>query len=790
MNATLTKRDRQAQGDLDIRDLPYPPEALGGIAVSTTEQDESYANQKQDLQHACDTKKPLPFVLRRFFEFMGSRSEFREAENSLYTGLLAAVKAGEGDVIAVKAAARITRIITEGDALLKACIERERVIWFYLYGSKKLYNPRNKDDFWTLYQMFVDAAKEAAETRARTYGGLEKARSKGRNVGITPYGYTVWYDAASRRPPLPVREIAVSCTRQGCPNWYRDIPYDLVNGKGQPPAHCPACGAETAPLQAEIVREITGWAAEGRSLATIALRLNKRGTPAPTRRKRDGTLRSSRGHWAHETVLAIATNPCYIGYICTDPPGGGGPRKRDLGRLTPAPSNPVIVDEETFFMAAKHLLLRGQVRHSMPETLPGLPAGTHVHRWVAAEAGQFTCAEPLPNGKACKRQRRDRPGAAKHDATHIAICSVHRAAMESGDKAEVAPKDVHLNAMRDLWAACGGQLEAAARDGADGILRALRSALLRGLLAPGSRLPSSRALATRLGLTRSALVRAYDELAAAGSITVRPQSGMFVAGGEPDVNGKRAYTGRYRRYYRCSSNMDVHVPMDEANAEIARQVAAQLCSLHASGGFTRRITSEHAQALSEREDARYQEAYWTGEIRAHKPRKDDKAGEAYLATAKANQAEAIEAVERLEAEVAGTAVPACLKVFRGCNGIYEAYLAKYLGLETDQRRAVLRELTDEIVMFPAKKKGRGHNEISDRVRVTRWAPWYAADSDEGHMSEDGRVTAAIQVPEGCKLCSRCGQARPADLEHFRRNSAYEDGWADVCLDCQDREQAG
>jgi DNA invertase Pin-like site-specific DNA recombinase len=617
----VSQRSRQRTVERDIRDLDHPPQAWAGAAVSTAEQDDSLENQQEALRDACDNARGVPWQLKEpIFVYKGSRSEFKQADNPVFTGILAKVRAEDGDVYVFKHASRITRILKEGIELLDAFRDRERPGFIHFYQHRKTYDPSNPADRETLINQFHAAEIEARTTRDRTADGMDKSREKGRLGGITPYGYVVHYDAKLRRPPRPVRTIALSCTREGCDYWYREI---LRDGNGQPVAECPACTGPVAEMQAEIIREIIDWAARGKSLSGIALRLNKRGIPAPTRRKRDGTVRESRGHWTHETVLGIATNPVYIGKICASPSVTGGPRGRDLGELKPSPY-PAIADPDKFWLAAKHLVLKGLVRHSRAEEFTADLAGAHKHRWMQAAGddgqpaeGRFTCNAEISEGVKCGRVRIDRPAGAKYDLSHIAICSVHRAPVTIGNKPEVAPKDVHLNAMRDLEAACGAELEAAAppqreryehaaADSADGIGKVLRAAVADGRLAPGTRLPSSRALATRLGMSRAGVSRIYDGLVRDGTVVSRPQSGVFVAGKGPEDDGKRSYTGRYSQYYRCSAVMDVHVPVDEAGQHIAAEIAQQLCGLWAQGGFTRRITEEHAKARSDLAKARKQ----------------------------------------------------------------------------------------------------------------------------------------------------------------------------------------
>ena len=323
-------------------------------------------------------------------------------------------RADEADVIGAREASRITRIPSEGAILLD--LWAEKGMWVYLYMDEKLYDPSNESDYDALWDAFNSARKESRTLRKRVTGGMDRARKKGRVGGRTPYGLVVHYDAKKK----PVRTVALSCTRQGCKWWYGAIPRD---GAGQAVKECPACGGKVAELQAEIVREIIGWAADGKKPSGIALRLNKRSVPPPTRTGRYGTDEQGRplkavkdadgnptgelvpvskyGIWTHETVLGHATNPVYAGRICKEPavtPGHhkrphGGPRDRDLGNTIPAPDYPAIVDEETF--------------------------------WRAVNCLDTARSDRDREGKPNSYNIRD--GAAAHDLTHIALCAVHRA---------------------------------------------------------------------------------------------------------------------------------------------------------------------------------------------------------------------------------------------------------------------------------------------------------------------------------------------------------------------------
>jgi len=698
----------------NLAKLPYPPRAYGAVRVSTEEQGSSLEDQPEFITEVCTDATP-PWDLRKIFTYTGSASEFRKKDNPVFLSIREVSLEGKADVIVAREASRITRIEVEGLELLD--IWRDKGIWIFLYMDGKLYDPSNTADRKSLRNAFNQAADESSTLRDRVSGGLDKHRGKGKLVGRTPYGYVVHY--VKKRP---VRTIAVSCTTQGCALWYRDI---ARSDGGEPVTKCPVCGGKVAELQAAIINEIITWAASGKSLAGIALRLNKRGIPAPTRRGRDGKFPPTHGMWITQTVLGIATNPVYIGMICTFPPATadgkhGGVRDRDLGALTPAPDYPVIADPDTFWRAAEYLTLKGVVGGNRE-----------------GKANSYN----TPGS---------RPGAARHDLTHIALCAVHRVPITPGNKQEVAPKDIPLNAMRDLEAACGAELAAAAvpvkpgqhapPGSAAGISSVLRAAVADGRLAPGARLPSSRSLAAKLGMSRARVDVMYEALAADGALEVRPQSGVFVPGGSPDGDDGRSYTGRYKRYYRCASAMDVNVPEDEANEYIATVIADHLRQLWEQGGFTRRITAERQQVRSELAQAYESRTVLKQQILKCDPSRD----QSYLEALKEKSAVSDKDIARLEHLDAVTSVPVCLQVFMECEGDLGKTRATYLGLDTDQRRTVLKELTAEILMYPAENRGRGHNDIADRVRVTEWSPWYVVSSDQAAAVEG----ASVAVVEG------------------------------------------
>src|SRR5690606_33291036 len=74
------------------------------------------------------------------------------------------------------------------------------------------------------------------------------------------------------------------------------------------------------------------------------------------------------------------------------------------------------------------------------------------------------------------------------------------------------------------------------------LIRALKSAILEGRLAPGSRVPASRNLAGELGISRNTVLAAYEQLQAEGFVLARVGSGSFVA----DIGNRRT-----SRSHRC-----------------------------------------------------------------------------------------------------------------------------------------------------------------------------------------------------------------------------------------------
>jgi GntR family transcriptional regulator/MocR family aminotransferase len=67
------------------------------------------------------------------------------------------------------------------------------------------------------------------------------------------------------------------------------------------------------------------------------------------------------------------------------------------------------------------------------------------------------------------------------------------------------------------------------------LIRALKSAILEGRLAPGSRVPASRNLSGELGISRNTVLAAYEQLQAEGFLLARVGSGSYVA----DVGNRR-----------------------------------------------------------------------------------------------------------------------------------------------------------------------------------------------------------------------------------------------------------
>ncbi|HKL70145.1 FadR/GntR family transcriptional regulator [Salibaculum sp.] len=63
----------------------------------------------------------------------------------------------------------------------------------------------------------------------------------------------------------------------------------------------------------------------------------------------------------------------------------------------------------------------------------------------------------------------------------------------------------------------------------DSVVRQIERLILRGILRPGERLPSEREMSERLGVSRPSLREALAELQAAGLLTSRASSGVYVA---------------------------------------------------------------------------------------------------------------------------------------------------------------------------------------------------------------------------------------------------------------------
>lgn len=76
-----------------------------------------------------------------------------------------------------------------------------------------------------------------------------------------------------------------------------------------------------------------------------------------------------------------------------------------------------------------------------------------------------------------------------------------------------------------------GSLVLGPMSGAEALVGAIVDLIAEGALADGDRLPSSRGLAEQTGLSRGTVVRAFDELAAAGFVASRQGSGTRVSSG-------------------------------------------------------------------------------------------------------------------------------------------------------------------------------------------------------------------------------------------------------------------
>ncbi len=319
-SAHLRPRPRRGRGKPAI-DLARPLAVVIYARVSRDEsgKKKSVNDQETAIKTAIADAYPAWAVKLVLTDNDISASDKTEKERQYWNQLRELVRKGQYDIVAVWEVSRLSRRAEEGLAFLRDCRESGVTGVYVAEGYGQLYVLDNPKDRSALRKEFDKAEDESDKIQVRVTRGQDGSRKAGRQHGICPYGYQRNYDPQTREPVHAVIEA-----------------------------------------EAEIIREIVTYVADGGSVASMALRLNKRDVPPPTR---PGN-RVNRHGWAASTVLGICTNPVYVSRITREPawhntePGNrrfGATMGRNLADLVDAPQYSRVTDDETFFRAARNL---------------------------------------------------------------------------------------------------------------------------------------------------------------------------------------------------------------------------------------------------------------------------------------------------------------------------------------------------------------------------------------------------------------------------------------------------
>jgi len=218
----------------------------------------SVAEQNADNRQACDREGWT--VARTFQDPNRGASRFTARAREAYGKLLAAIGAGDFEILVLWESSRGGRELEAWAGLLNAC--RRAGVKIYVTSHGHLYDMSVARDWKALADDGVDSAYESEKTSLRATRAHAADAVNGRPHGLAPYGY---------------RRV-----------------YDPLTGK--------TAGQEPDPATAPVVAEIITRVASGDPIEAVVRDLAKRGIPSPRG-----------GQWTHATVRWIAVNVTYIG---------------------------------------------------------------------------------------------------------------------------------------------------------------------------------------------------------------------------------------------------------------------------------------------------------------------------------------------------------------------------------------------------------------------------------------------------------------------------------------------
>lgn len=228
-----------------------------------------------------------------------------------YRRMLAAIRAGEFDVLVLHEASRASRELENWAGLLNLCRATGTRVYVTSHGRE--YDLSNGRDYRSLAEDGIDSTYESEKLSMRIRTGKALAKEDGRPQGHPPYGLRSVYNA-----------------RTGA-----------------------YTGQEPDPATTPVVAGILTRAAAGEAWSVIARDLTGRGIPSP-----------SGGTWSAETVKAIAGRAVYaeFGIVTVAASLAARNRLADAQRKGERPSATVFRYSEVMACAACGSPVRGSVR--------------------------------------------------------------------------------------------------------------------------------------------------------------------------------------------------------------------------------------------------------------------------------------------------------------------------------------------------------------------------------------------------------------------------------------------
>lgn len=205
-----------------------------------------------------------------------SASRYAKRDRPDWQRLMAAIDAGEVDVLVVWEPSRATRDRMVWSSLALMCEDHG----VRLAASGRVYDPTNPDDMFQLDLFFSLGIRESGITRKRILRNVRSNAAAGRPHGRLLYGYRREYEVRRDGTRVLVRQVPDDERREA-------VGLD---------------GTLEVYTAAGIAREVFHRVASGESLTGIARNLNDRGIPTPKN--------GARG-WVESQVRQLALNPAY-----------------------------------------------------------------------------------------------------------------------------------------------------------------------------------------------------------------------------------------------------------------------------------------------------------------------------------------------------------------------------------------------------------------------------------------------------------------------------------------------